>query len=101
MSPLMPTRATRAPQAPWIVGRAQELRTLSAALTRGPAHPGRFVVVSGDAGIGKSALVSVALSRAPLDVLLRAAAEPMDRRRPFGLLLEALASGPPDVAKAA
>ncbi|KGN41555.1 ATP-binding protein [Knoellia aerolata] len=97
----MPTRDTRARQTPWVVGRAQELRTLSTALTRGPSHPGRFVVVSGDAGIGKSSLVAVALSRAPHEGVLRAACEPMDRRRPFGVLLEALASGPPDVAKAA
>ncbi|WP_404386582.1 AAA family ATPase [Knoellia locipacati] len=74
------------------VGRDAELRTLVEALTR--PTDGRFVLVQGEPGIGKSALIASAVARADTGSgsVLHATADAMDQRRPYGLLLDALAS---------
>jgi DNA-binding CsgD family transcriptional regulator len=74
------------------VGREAEVRLLVDALSR--PTDGCFVLVQGEPGIGKSALVASALHRVDTGsgVVLRATADAMDQRRPFGLLLDALAS---------
>lgn len=74
------------------VGRDVELRILVEALTR--PTDGRFVLVQGEPGIGKSALIATALARAGAGAgsVLHATADAMGQRRPYGLLLDALAS---------
>jgi len=76
------------------VGREDELRLLVDALGR--PTDGRLVVVEGEPGIGKSALVAEALARADTGsaTVLMATADAMAMRRPYGLLLDALASRP-------
>ncbi|MEO7068952.1 MAG: ATP-binding protein, partial [Nostocoides sp.] len=85
------------------LGRSEEIGFLLTALARRASDPGVFVLIDGDAGIGKSALIAAALDRARATprVLLTAAAEPMDQRRPYGILLEALSTGPRPIAAAA
>lgn len=82
------------PERPF-VGRDAELQILARALAPDSHSHGRFVLVRGEPGIGKSALVAAALRG--VDVasgpVLRATADAMDQRRPHGLLLTALASG--------
>jgi DNA-binding CsgD family transcriptional regulator len=77
------------------VGRESEVEVLTRVLDLDASSHGSFVLVRGEPGIGKTTLLAAALSRvrpAPGSVL-RATAEAMDRRRPYGLLLDALASG--------
>ncbi len=89
--------------APRVFGRREEIQLLLTALARRPTDPGVVVLVTGDAGIGKSALIATALKRARASsrLVLAAAAEPMDQRRPYGILLEVLSSGPRPIAEAA
>ncbi|WP_353952045.1 AAA family ATPase [Knoellia sp. S7-12] len=77
------------------VGREAELRVLTHALALDGHSHGSFVLIRGEPGIGKSALIASALSRvdAASGPVLRATADAMDQRRPYGLLLNALASG--------
>lgn len=79
---------------PRFVGRESEIAALTRALTLDAHTSGRVIVVSGEPGIGKSALISAALARAGAATgpVLRATADAMDQRRPHGLLLDALAS---------
>lgn len=54
---------------------------------------GRFVAIRGEGGIGKTSLVDAALaSVAGQRAVLRATADLMDQRRPFGVLLDAFGS---------
>ena len=73
------------------LGRENELAMLRSAL-HSTTDSGRFVLVRGEPGIGKSALIEATLRPAPAAKrVLRAGADVMDRRRPHGLLLDALA----------
>lgn len=77
-----------------LVGRDAELRTLVQALGPEGHEHGRLVVVRGEPGIGKTALIESALAQVGQSggTVLRASADVMSQRRPFGLLLSALAS---------
>jgi DNA-binding NarL/FixJ family response regulator len=75
-----------------LVGRAQELSTVVAAVDRAAAGEGRAVVVLGEPGIGKTALLREARAhaeRAGLRVLAGRAAE-HEHDVPFGLVVDAL-----------
>jgi DNA-binding CsgD family transcriptional regulator len=76
-----------------LLGRSQELATLIGAL-EGAAErgSGAVIVVEGEAGIGKTALVDAVLARAAAIGMpvYRAAAREMERNRPFGVLCDAL-----------
>lgn len=73
------------------VGRDVELACLASALEGTTHGSGRVVVIEGEAGIGKSALVGEALSQleARRFQVLRAGAEEMESHRPFGVLADA------------
>ena len=88
-----------APQRPF-VGREAELEVLTHALDLNAHGHGSLVLVRGEPGIGKTTLLASALARVDptaMGPVLRATADAMDRRRPYGLLLDALASGDADV----
>ena len=75
---------------PALVGRQAELATLGAALESARAGHGCVAVVEGEAGIGKSALVSVGLTRAGAGLrVFSAGADEMDGHRPFGVVADA------------
>jgi len=89
----MPPSTGRTPSADparhLFLGREPELRQLVAAL-QDTSDTGHFVVVLGEAGIGKTSLIDAALAAAGRPVL-RATADSMGRRRTHGLLLDAVA----------
>ncbi|MEV7619795.1 AAA family ATPase [Microbacterium sp. NPDC089321] len=73
------------------IGRDAELAQLID-LARSGLTSGLFIVVRGEVGIGKSALIDAAVAQAPASrTVLRGAADAMDRRRAYGMLLDALA----------
>jgi len=74
-----------------LIGRDNELERVRATIERGLAGPGCALVIEGEAGIGKSSLVDAVLDGAP-GMILRGAARELEQERPFGLLLEALAT---------
>lgn len=83
-------QAAPAPQLQRVfLGRGVEL----AALVAAQSHPtGRFILLRGEGGIGKTTLLAAALAQLPQDrTVLRASADAMDRRRVHGLLLDAFA----------
>lgn len=84
------------------VGRRAELDTLVESLTPDAHAHGRLLLVRGEPGIGKSTLITRALTGLEHDAgpVLRATADAMDQRRPFGLLLDALGTGDADTQKA-
>ena len=88
----MPAQALPpAPPERIFIGRDAELAQLID-LARAGLTSGLFIVVRGEVGIGKSALIDAAVARAPASrAVLRGAADAMDRRRPYGMLLDALA----------
>lgn len=88
----MPAIARPSPEsAPLFTGREAELSAL-VATWRGGLSSGRFLLVRGEGGIGKTALIDAAVAQAPPERrVLRGAADAMDRRRAFGVLLDALA----------
>jgi len=75
-----------------LFGRAEEAATLQDALRDATEGRGRLVVVLGEAGIGKTALVRQMVAAASGSGLAVAAAEasPMDAHRPFGPWRDAL-----------
>ncbi|KHK99948.1 hypothetical protein LK09_01105 [Microbacterium mangrovi] len=73
------------------VGRDAELARLTDALDADELSTGRFVVVLGEGGIGKTSLIEAALQRLSGRPVLRGAADAMDGRRTYGLLLDAFA----------
>ena len=87
-----------APERPF-VGREPEVEVLTRALAVDAHSHGSLVVVRGEPGIGKTTLLASALARMDpaTGAVLRATAGAMDRRRPYGLVLDALASGDGDV----
>lgn len=73
------------------VGRAAELEMLAAELARARAGEFRVVLVTGDAGIGKTALAAEAAHRTGDEVVvLKARASVLGAATPFGLWIEAL-----------
>ncbi|UNK71482.1 LuxR family transcriptional regulator [Microbacterium sp. H1-D42] len=73
------------------VGRDAELARLLGFVTDSAPHGG-FIAVQGDGGIGKSSLIDAALAQLPRrHQVLRGAADAMDRRRAYGIHLDALA----------
>jgi len=75
---------------PLFLGRDAELADLVRSGRAGLAN-GRFLLVRGEGGIGKSTLIDAAAAQAPPERhVLRGAADAMDRRLTYGLLLDAL-----------
>jgi predicted ATPase len=72
-----------------LLGRESELGVLRHAITTGVTGAGRVVLVEGDPGIGKSALVASAIAASGVPSV-SASTSPLNRRRPFALLVEAL-----------
>ncbi|MDQ0615391.1 DNA-binding CsgD family transcriptional regulator/tetratricopeptide (TPR) repeat protein [Microbacterium sp. W4I4] len=73
------------------LGREAEVERVIEALGPGSSS-GLVVSVQGEVGIGKTSLIEAVLAREPQGRrILRGATDAMDRRRPFGLLLDALA----------
>ncbi|HAF09197.1 MAG TPA: hypothetical protein DCK98_03845 [Chloroflexi bacterium] len=80
---------------PAVIGRDRELATLEALLTEARAGRGRTVLVAGEAGLGKSALLRLFAARARATgarVLVGECTE-IEARRPFGPFIDALAGG--------
>jgi DNA-binding CsgD family transcriptional regulator/tetratricopeptide (TPR) repeat protein len=91
--------------APELVGREPELAALEAALAGTAAGNGRVVLVAGDAGIGKTALLRtfVARARQARQAVLVGECSETGAARPFGPFVEilraAFATFPPDVVE--
>ena len=77
--------------APELVGRELELAELDAALAATAAGEGRVVLVSGDAGIGKTALLRSFIAQVREAVLIGECSE-TGSARPFGPFVEILRS---------
>jgi DNA-binding CsgD family transcriptional regulator len=75
-----------APAAPVFVGRQPELATLATALAAVRAGEPRVVLIRGDAGIGKSSLVSQFLASEPDLAVLTASCDEAEALLPYGLL---------------
>src|SRR5207302_1630931 len=76
-----------------IVGRHDELRVLGSRLDATRAGSAGQIVIEGEPGIGKTRLVEELISRADGFASFRAVAEELQRDRPFGPLVDALALG--------
>ena len=78
--------------APVLVGRERELERLGGLVGAVSEGRGRTVLVSGEAGIGKSRLVAEVLAscEARRFRVFSAAADEVERRRPFGVVTDAL-----------
>ncbi|MDL9981034.1 helix-turn-helix transcriptional regulator [Microbacterium sp. ASV49] len=97
-TPVHAGRSTRV-----FLGRDAELAVLAAALDRGTQGAprraphgddttnGHVIMVRGEAGIGKTSLLDAAMRRAYGRRVLQASADVMDRRRTYGILLDAFA----------
>ena len=74
------------------VGRRRELEEFSASVQHLSAGRGSVVVISGEAGIGKSRFLEEALAgaRESRARVLRAATQDLDRLRPFGVIADCL-----------
>jgi DNA-binding CsgD family transcriptional regulator len=74
------------------VGRGVEFATAHAAVTALAEGRSSFVVIEGEAGIGKTRLVEAIIEAVlPLDVtVLQGQAHPFERTRPFGVVASAL-----------
>lgn len=74
------------------IGRAAEIEALEHSLHKAVAGQSSVTLVEGEAGIGKTSLVTRMVEMAgALDVqVMRGAAEELDRSRPFGLLTDTL-----------
>jgi DNA-binding CsgD family transcriptional regulator/tetratricopeptide (TPR) repeat protein len=87
-----------------LVGRGEELAELERAFDAAARGSGRVVLVEGEPGIGKTALVRAGLAGAAGTGLTVAwgGTDPMETHRPFGVLLDALAveAGSPDPRRA-
>ena len=85
MGPAVPVQ--RPPRV--FLGRDAELAMLVAASV---SDAGRFILVRGEGGIGKTTLLAAAVGQIPPGhTVLHASADAMDRRRTHGLLLDAFA----------
>ncbi|MGQ0466569.1 MAG: ATP-binding protein [Sporichthyaceae bacterium] len=80
-----------APRGPELVGRADELATLDAEFALAAANQFRGVLISGEAGVGKTRLVTEFLRRHSDDAtVLQARAHPMSAGVAFGVWAEVL-----------
>ena len=75
------------------VGRQQELAALAAALDEVSAGEPRFVLVQGEAGIGKSSLISRFLAGYRTMPVVSASGEESEAYLPYGLVQQLAASG--------
>jgi DNA-binding CsgD family transcriptional regulator len=75
---------------PVLIGREAELSRLDALLGESLGGRGRTVLVSGEAGVGKTALVSKFLQRARAEAarVLQGECTEIDARRPFGPFMD-------------
>ena len=75
-----------------LIGRDRELDVLDRLLREACAGSSRFVIVSGEPGIGKSSLVAELARRAEAAgcLVLEGRATELERDFPFGLLVDAL-----------
>ena len=78
------------------VGRPQELTVLKAAATAARAGQPAVVLVEGEAGIGKSTLLSRFASRQPGAMVLRASGDEAERLLPYGIVDQLTASAGDD-----
>ncbi|MHB8631453.1 MAG: AAA family ATPase, partial [Candidatus Limnocylindria bacterium] len=80
---------------PTVIGRDRELGALQDHLLEAIAGRGRTVLLSGEAGLGKSALLRrfVDLARAQNARVLAGECTEIEARRPFGPLIDAFVSG--------
>lgn len=62
-----PSEGVSPREAPWFVGRSRELETLAGALADTRAGRSRFVLITGEAGIGKTTLVERSIADASDD----------------------------------
>ncbi len=78
------------------IGRGAELAVLTTAARRAVAGSGSVVIVEGDSGMGKTHLLERFEREAGAHGISvrRAAAQELERRRPFGSVFDALASHP-------
>ncbi|MBA2671091.1 MAG: AAA family ATPase, partial [Gemmatimonadetes bacterium] len=81
------------PNRPAFVGRQRELATLTEALLASQSSRTQIVGIVGEAGIGKTSLVSEFLRRQIVSVQSRVSlgAEQFDRDKPFGTILQLVA----------
>jgi DNA-binding CsgD family transcriptional regulator len=75
------------------VGRQQELAALTAALDEVSAGEPRFVLIHGEAGIGKSSLIARFLSDCPNVPVVTGSGEESEAYLPYGLVQQLAASG--------
>jgi DNA-binding CsgD family transcriptional regulator len=75
------------------VGRQQELTALASALDDVSAGEPRFVLIQGEAGIGKSSLISRFLAGYPNMPVVTASGEETEAYLPYGLVQQLAASG--------
>ncbi|MGZ4287365.1 MAG: helix-turn-helix transcriptional regulator [Solirubrobacteraceae bacterium] len=75
-----------------LIGRDRELDVLERLLSEARAESSRFVIVSGEPGIGKSSLLAELARRAEAAgcLVLEGRATELERNFPFGLLVDAL-----------
>lgn len=90
-----PGRTTQQVLSPVIIGRDHELAALEDQLLEAIAGRGRAVLVSGEAGLGKSALLRRFLEKARAHGARVLAGEctEIEARRPFGPFIDAFVSG--------
>jgi DNA-binding CsgD family transcriptional regulator len=83
-------------RSPPLVGREPELAAL-AGVVRSVRRGGRFAVIEGEAGIGKTRLVGAALeaARSAGTTALAAAAEELDAYRPFAAIVDCVSEAGP------
>ena len=87
-----PAPGQGSPARPTLAGRAGELAALQAAYDRAGAGAPRFVVVEGEAGIGKTRLVSEFVASLPANAVLRCRGDELSGGLPLQPLLDALAT---------
>ncbi len=98
-------RATQQVLSPVIIGRDHELATLEDQLLEAIAGRGRALLVSGEAGLGKSALIRqfIEKARAHGVRVLTGECTEIEARRPFGPFIDAFLSGdlvlPPELSQ--
>jgi DNA-binding NarL/FixJ family response regulator len=80
------------PHPPFLVGRAEQLRQLEAVLACAARGQGRFVLLEGEAGIGKTSLAREVLARARIRRfrVLEARAYPVEGSLGYALIVSAI-----------
>lgn len=82
---------------PTLIGREQELATLDAYLADVSAGHGRTVLVAGEAGVGKTALLRAFIDRSRRAGVrvLRGECNELEARRPFSAFVDMVRAAPP------